>query len=82
MVNRRVFFKHAGVYAAGTLLLPACASKENNAQTENESTPAQTTAASGQSLGPIGLQLYSVKDVIDGDLQGTLQLLTEVGALR
>ncbi len=80
MVNRRIFFKHAGSFALGTLLLPACQSQENKTQTsESASTPAESTTTSGQSLGAIGMQLYSVKDVIEQDLKGTLQQLAEIG---
>lgn len=80
MVNRRIFFKQAGRYAAGTLLLPACTTQENKAPTsENETTPSPTAASSGQPLRPIGMQLYSVKDVIEGDLKGTLQKIAAFG---
>ena len=80
MHNRRIFFRNAGTFALGTLLLPACTPSENNAQTgENQATGAKTAASSGQPLGPIGMQLYSVKDVIEDDLKGTLQKLADFG---
>ena len=80
MVNRRIFFKHAGAYAVGTWLLPACTSQGSKAHPSgNEATPSPTTTTTGQPLGPIGMQLYSVKDVIEGDLKGTLQKIAEVG---
>ena len=80
MIHRRVFFKHAGVYAAGTVLLPACTSSENKDQTSaSDTTSTQTTGTTGEPLGPIGLQLYSVKDVIEDDLKGTLQQLANFG---
>jgi sugar phosphate isomerase/epimerase len=82
MANRRFFLKQTGALALGTLLFPACNS-ENKTQTAetSDTTAAATTraqAANGN-LGPIGLQLYSVKDVIEGDLKGILQQLGAIG---
>lgn len=80
MVNRRIFFKHAGTFTLGTLLMPACTTQENKTQTGGEETAlAEPAASSGKSLGPIGMQLYSVKDVIENDLKGTLQQLADIG---
>ncbi len=80
MVNRRIFFKHAGTFALGTLLMPACNTQENKTQTGgDDTTSTANTASPGQSLGPIGMQLYSVKDVIEYDLKGTLQQLADIG---
>ena len=79
MVNRRIFFKHAGVYAAGTLLLPSCTSQDKAQTSENDTAATQATPTDKQPLGPIGMQLYSVKDVIEGDLKGTLQQLADFG---
>ena len=83
MSDRRNFLKHAGAFALGALLFPACntGSKEGAA---TEATGAdttgtdQSTAATGN-LGAIGLQLYSVKDVIEKDLRGTLEQLGKIG---
>ena len=80
MHNRRTFFRNAGTFALGTMLLPACSNLENQAQTTQDAgTAAEPAPASGQPLGPIGMQLYSVKDVIENDLKGTLQQLADFG---
>jgi sugar phosphate isomerase/epimerase len=83
MSDRRNFLKHAGAFALGALLFPACntGSKEGAA---TESTGTDTTAtgqgtAGAGNLGAIGLQLYSVKDVIEKDLEGTLKQLAAIG---
>lgn len=79
MVNRRIFFKHAGAFALGALFLPGCnvrSDKQNNGESSNG---LGNSSSTGQSLGPIGLQLYSVKDVLEQDLRGTLQKLAEMG---
>jgi sugar phosphate isomerase/epimerase len=83
MTNRRFFLKHTGALALGTLLFPACSSETKNqtaetADTTATATPPAQTAVNGN-LGPIGLQLYSVKDVIEGDLKGVLQQLATIG---
>lgn len=81
MTNRRNFLKYAGAFSLGGLLLPACTTRDTTVQTGEEgetATTGQASAATGN-LGPIGLQLYSVKDVIEQDLRGTLQQLSDIG---
>ncbi|KAA5542892.1 sugar phosphate isomerase/epimerase family protein [Adhaeribacter rhizoryzae] len=86
MKNRRNFLKHAGAFALGTLLLPACNSPKTNTEAgaENETAAADSADAGANNaakgnLGAIGLQLYSVKDVLEKDLKGTLQQLASIG---
>ena len=85
MKNRRNFLKHAGAFALGALILPACNTQtaKNQADSENETAGDSTNAGAGNkatgNLGAIGLQLYSVKDVLEKDLKGTLQQLAEIG---
>ncbi len=85
MPNRRFFLKHTGALALGTLLFPACSSENKNHSEETADTTANATSTAPQAsatngnLGPIGLQLYSVKDVIEGDLKGILQQLAAIG---
>ena len=77
--------KHAGAIALGALILPACNTQtaNNQADSENEAAGDSTNAGAGNNatgnLGAIGLQLYSVKDVLEKDLKGTLQQLAEIG---
>ena len=84
MANRRNFLKHAGAFALGSLIIPACnnnqdkAEKEAASKNESDSANANTPAGTGN-IGAIGLQLYSVKDVIEKDLKGTLQQLAAIG---
>ncbi len=83
MSDRRNFLKHAGAFALGALLFPACntASKEGaggeSAAGSNAATD-QSEGATGN-LGKLGLQLYSVKDVIEKDVKGTLEQLAQIG---
>jgi sugar phosphate isomerase/epimerase len=83
MKNRRIFLKHAGALALGGLLLPGCSNQKSNQQETTTDTTDTTatnnkTAATGN-LGPIGIQLYTVKDLLDKDLKGTLQQLADIG---
>ncbi|RDC65853.1 sugar phosphate isomerase/epimerase family protein [Adhaeribacter pallidiroseus] len=71
MINRRSFFKNAGALALGTLVLPAISKGSNLLSSKN--------AFGEKKLGSIGLQLYSVKDVLEQDLKGTLQQLAKMG---
>jgi sugar phosphate isomerase/epimerase len=88
MSDRRKFLKSAGALALSTLLFPACNTSEKNREVAetDQAGGDSTAAAGGQSgqggtgnLGPIGLQLYSVKDVLEKDLKGTLQQLASFG---
>lgn len=84
MKNRRNFIKHAGAFALGTFLLPACTMDNKNSADTSGSNSADSTSgaqlkAGAGNLGPIGLQLYSVKDVLEDDLKGTLQQLASYG---
>ncbi|MGV3640266.1 MAG: sugar phosphate isomerase/epimerase family protein [Adhaeribacter sp.] len=85
MSDRRNFLKSAGALALGALLFPACnPAKKEGADTETTGAGTDTTATgsgatAAGNLGAIGLQLYSVKDVIEKDLQGTLKQLADIG---
>ncbi|MEQ9443423.1 MAG: sugar phosphate isomerase/epimerase [Cyclobacteriaceae bacterium] len=74
--QRRKFFKQAGALALGSILLPSCSSPQN--QQSNNGAASQPSPPKGD-ISPIGVQLYSVRDVIEGDLQGTLQQLANMG---
>jgi len=86
MANRRNFLKHAGAFALGTLLLPACntarvtnqAGGDTSGSTNTVGVGSTGTAATGN-LGTLGLQLYSVKDIIEQDVPGTLRKLAAMG---
>jgi sugar phosphate isomerase/epimerase len=86
MANRRFFLKHTGAFALGSLLFPACNTEKNkDGAEESAQNTADSTTATTQvqpvtgNLGKIGLQLYSVKDIIEKDLKGTLQQLAAMG---
>lgn len=80
MMKRRIFFRNAGAFALGTLFLPGCNSQGDKATSNGSDTlPNENITSEGKALKAIGLQLYSVKDVLDQDLKGTLQKLADIG---
>ncbi len=82
MQKRRVFLRQAGAFALGSLLLPSCmtGTDKNESEKDSSGTAAGSTAATGGgNLGPIGVQLWSVKDVLEKDVPGTLQQLAAIG---
>jgi sugar phosphate isomerase/epimerase len=81
MVNRRSFLKASGALALGSLVLPGCSGGADNTQqdtTAANDTTSQAPAKTAQTLS-IGLQLYTVRDLIDQDLKGTLQKIAAMG---
>lgn len=68
MKNRRDFIKTASMVAAGTLLLPQISCKSTK------------TAIQGKTAEKvIGLQIYTLRDQIPGDMTGTLKKVAEIG---
>lgn len=82
MPNRRHFLKQTSAFALGSLLLPSCATNQDKNNSETDSAVAgagKNQETANGNLGPVGVQLWSVKDVIEKDLQGTLQKLADIG---
>jgi len=69
MINRRNFLKTGGSLALGTLVLPMLSNGEL----------LTTDLARTAKIKQVGIQLYSVKDVLENDLEGTLQSLAKMG---
>jgi sugar phosphate isomerase/epimerase len=68
-LNRRAFLKSSallGVVAA----LPGCASTV---------APGKVATVGGRSLGKIGLQLYTIRDIFKADPRGTLKKMADIG---
>lgn len=81
MQNRRNFLRASGALMLGGLLLPGCTS--NGAKTDNETAAGNqdstATAGAAATALPVGLQLYTVRDLLDKDLKGTLQKIADIG---
>jgi sugar phosphate isomerase/epimerase len=80
MINRRSFLKASGALALGGLVLPGCSggTSNQNETTANADTTSQTPTAAATPLA-IGLQLYTVRDLMDQDTKGTLQKVAAIG---
>lgn len=81
MTNRRNFIQQSGLLAAGMLFASACTSGEQN--TENKTTDTTDTAAAatgdGTAAGVVGLQLYSLRELIGKDVNGVLAKVATAG---
>ena len=66
--NRRNFLKTSSASALGLMALPYCSSPASN----------KTTVASKASIG-VGIQIYTIRDAIAADLEGSLEKVAEMG---
>lgn len=79
MLNRRKFFKTTGALALGSLLLPACADGTTSQAENTEAAESVGGAAAASKELAVGLQLYTVREQLEQDLQGTLQKIAAIG---
>ncbi|QMU29127.1 sugar phosphate isomerase/epimerase family protein [Adhaeribacter radiodurans] len=87
MQNRRNFLRASGALmlgGLGTLMLPGCNTKDAKTTSETASADSTATAASNQTstatnLAAPGLQLYTVRELLEKDLKGTLQKIADIG---
>jgi sugar phosphate isomerase/epimerase len=75
MKTRRLFIKTAGVAAAGMALIPSCAPSAK----KEETTAAQVVLSPEAVKKDIGLQLYTLRNQIDEDLEATIKTVAETG---
>jgi sugar phosphate isomerase/epimerase len=68
--DRRHFLKASSATALGMLILPSCGS--------SSSTKTAAEVASMPDIG-VGLQLYTIRDAISEDLEGSLEKVAEMG---
>jgi sugar phosphate isomerase/epimerase len=68
MKNRRDFIKTATIIAAGSIILPQITCKSGKAVAQGKT-----------SNKVIGLQLYTLRDKLPKDLEGTLKMVAEIG---
>lgn len=77
--NRRQFIQTAGAFTAGAIILPhwACSNAEKPA-TEMATTPT-TPEPVKSDIDQFGIQLYTLRDVIQEDPKATLKALSDYG---
>lgn len=78
--NRRKFIQAAGALSAGAFILPqwGCGGNKGNSETGSDTTSV-ASAAPQQGIDTFGIQLYTVRDVIPNDPQGTMRQLASYG---
>lgn len=79
-MNRRLFLRHAGLYASTPLLINQLASCSPASKTEgNKADSTATVASSEPSIKEFGIQLWTVKEDLATDVKGTLKALADNG---
>ena len=83
MTDRRKFLRQSAKLGAATLLLPTlgCAGGSTGSNTAERSGTAEapTPTDGGAGIGPFGIQLYTLRDVLPQDPKGTLAKLADYG---
>ncbi|PSR52582.1 xylose isomerase [Adhaeribacter arboris] len=87
MQNRRNFLRASGALmlgGLGGLMLPGCNTKDAKSTSETATADSTATATTNQTtaaanLPAAGLQLYTVRDLLEKDLKGTLQKIADIG---
>ncbi len=75
MKTRRIFIKTAGVAAAGMALIPGCATSAKKDETIAEEIVSEVAMVKKD----IGLQIYTVRNQIDQNLEATMRSVAEIG---
>lgn len=85
MKNRRSFLQQLGLLSAGVVLTPAMISCSSSEQTSDETTATgnatdgTTTTAASTIIDTIGIQLYSLREVISSDVNGVIEKVAKAG---
>jgi sugar phosphate isomerase/epimerase len=81
MKSRRKFIKHAGLMAAGSLIVPYACSPKKSEEGEADTLATETTKELINEAGKdIGLQLYTLRNEINNDgLEATLEKVAGIG---
>ncbi len=79
--TRRTFIRMAGVASVGSLMLPQIACKSDGAAAIKKGADVTKAAVdmAKPSLDAFGIQLYTLRDVIPSDPQGTLKKVADMG---
>jgi sugar phosphate isomerase/epimerase len=75
-VSRRTFLFELAAMGVGTSVLAACAS---SAGSSAASAGASASVGAGANANMIGLQLYTVRDLLQKDFDGTIEQLAKIG---
>jgi len=76
MKSRKDFLKQSAMLAAGALILPSCMSGTNNTSDSQEANNEASLTASDTN---IGLQLYTLREIIGQDVSGVIGKVAAIG---
>lgn len=79
MINRRVFLKSSAGAALGGLVFAASGCVEQETQTSTADTTAATATQQGAGIERIGVQLYTVRSLMQNDFAGTIEQVAAIG---
>jgi len=77
-VSRRTFLFELAAMGVGTSVLAACASSAGS-RAASAGASASVGAGAGANANMIGLQLYTVRDLLQKDFDGTIEQLAKIG---
>jgi sugar phosphate isomerase/epimerase len=78
-VNRRTFLFELAAMGVGTSVLASCASSAAGAGTAAGASAASGARIAGVNANMIGIQMYTVRDQLQADFDGTVEKIAKIG---
>mgnify|MGYP006273949065 CR=1 FL=1 len=80
-MHRRTFLHTAAAAASGLALtgLAGCASDADSSADTTADATADATASAATGVGPVGVQLYTLRSLLESDVEGTLEQVAAMG---
>lgn len=78
-VTRRTFLFELAAMGVGTSVLAACAGAATSGATVGTSASANVGAGAGANANMIGIQMYTVRDQLQTDFDGTVEKIAKIG---
>ena len=78
-VSRRTFLFELAAMGVGTSVLASCASSAAGAGTAVGASAASGIRAAGVNANMIGIQMYTVRDQLQADFEGTVEKIAKIG---
>ena len=78
-VSRRTFLFELAAMGVGTSVLASCASSAAGAGTAAGASAASGIRAAGVNANMIGIQMYTVRDQLQADFDGTVEKIAKIG---
>ena len=78
-VSRRTFLFELAAMGVGTSVLASCASAAGSAGATAAGASANVSAGAGANANMIGIQMYTVRDQLQTDFEGTVEKIAKIG---